>query len=342
MPTGSDISHEMRQTIVHCLVVCNKSADETYLLTAQSGISLSYLNWLRTELRNAIFRDNYLAGPHPKLGRPRKLDCVQRAIIRDMVTEKPKILVRELRKNYVDFYYAPNNIQGAPSMRLVTKTLHREGFSRKKPEHTHGDCDELGKLDFVRRIRCYDTWDLVDIDEMSQAPDDFLCPYARGVIGKPLVTRQIVIWTRSFCVIAAVTPLGFLCWDIIEGTVSQVEFCHFLSTTLRPLLTDSSMIIIDNARTHHTPGSRVVLEQVTAGRYHFSPPYSPHLKPIETSFKLVKEYIHQHELEALMNPAAFIHAAFTVFSIGGDLGSSNKGNWNKYFRSREFYLQNMF
>jgi len=221
-------------------------------------------------------------------------------------------LVRELRQNYVDFYYAPNNIQAAPSIWLVTQTLHREVLSRKKPEHRHRDCDEVGGLDFVRRLRCYDTWDLVDVDEMSQAPDDFLCPYAWGEVGKPVVTRQIIIGTRTFSIIAAVTPLGFLCWDIIEGMVTQVEFCRFLSNTLGPVLPRSSMIMIDNAKTHHTPASRVVLEQVSGGRYHFSPPYSPHLKPIETSFKLVKEYIHQHELEALFNPVGFIHRAFSV------------------------------
>jgi hypothetical protein len=131
----------------------------------------------------------------------------------------------------------------------VTQTLHREGFSRKKTEHRHRDCDEVGGLDFVRRLRCYDTWDLIDVDEMSQAPDDFLCPYAWGEVGKPVVTRQIIIGTCTFSIIAAVTPLGFLCWGIIEGMVTQVEFCRFLSNTLGPVLPRSSMIMIDNAKT---------------------------------------------------------------------------------------------
>jgi len=200
----------------------------------------------------------------------------------------------------------------------------------------------VGSILCVRRLRCYDTWDLVDVDEMSQVPDDFLCPYAWGEVGKPVVSRQVIIGTRSFSIIAAVTPLGFLCWDIVEGIITQVEFCRFLSDTLGPVLPASSMVMIDNARTHHTHASRIVLEQVTRGRYHFSPPYSPHLKPIETSFKLVKEYIHQHELEALISPVAFIHQAFTRFSIGGDRGGSIKGNWSKYFKSRELFLLNMF
>ena len=59
------------------------------------------------------------------------------------------MLIRELRKNFVDFYYAPNNIHAAPSVWLVTQTLHREGLSRKKPAYRHRDCDEVGGLDFV-------------------------------------------------------------------------------------------------------------------------------------------------------------------------------------------------
>ena len=90
MPSGIEISHESRQLIVNCLIVCNKTCAETQLLTAHLSLSLSYLRWLKIELQKNLFRDNYLAGPHAKLGRPRLLDQEQRSIMKDMVAQKPK------------------------------------------------------------------------------------------------------------------------------------------------------------------------------------------------------------------------------------------------------------
>jgi transposase len=134
-----------------------------------------------------------------------------------------------------------------------------------------------------------------------------------------------------------VTPFGFLCWDIIEGTVDEDIFSAFLDNTLSPLLTASQIGIIDNASIHHTVRSRISLEQVFNGKYYFSPPYSPHLKPIEGCFALVKNYIRQNEHQALNNPLQYLHHAFTQFSIGHQFSNKILGHWKGYITANNYF-----
>lgn len=85
------------------------------------------------------------------------------------------------------------------------------------------------------------------------------------------------------------------------------------------------------------------LEEIFGGNYWFSAPYSPHLKPIEPCFALVKEWIRNHEDEATMDPiGTIISRAFTVFSIGGERADSIRGHWNGYFATNyAFFLKNV-
>ena len=80
---------------------------------------------------------------------------------------------------------------------------------------------------------------------------------------------------------------------------------------------------------------RVTLQRISHGNYCFSPPYSPHLKPIEKCFALVKSYIKEHEDEALLHPFAFIQHTFSLFAVDGARAGSVKGHWQGYFAARE-------
>ena len=96
--------------------------------------------------------------------------------------------------------------------------------------------------------------------------------------------------------------------------------------------------LLDNARTHYTVDARDALEEIFEGNYYFVPPYSPHLKPIERGFKLVKEYIKEHEDEALLNPVEFIHQTFNLYSIGGEKAASVFNFWSTYVAVHNNFL----
>ena len=48
--------------------------------------------------------------------------------------------------------------------------------------------------------------------------------------------------------IAAYSPFGFVCWQIYLSTVGSAEVIHFITQILAPYLTESSHLILDNAK----------------------------------------------------------------------------------------------
>jgi len=147
---------------------------------------------------------------------------------------------------------------------------------------------------------------------------------------------------QIFSVLAAVTPLGFLAWEIYEGTASQEEFIHFLRHRVQPLLNANNFCVLDNARTHHTHDSRVALETVFTGAYHFGARYSPHLMPIETCFAMIKEYIRDNETAATIRPAHFIDRAFRRFAVGGTKAYTIYNHFRGYFENHRQFVGDFY
>jgi hypothetical protein len=99
--------------------------------------------------------------------------------------------------------------------------------------------------------------------------------------------------------------------------------------------------IIDNAAIHKTIEARIRLEDVFNGNYRFCAPYSPHLKPIEKAFKLVKEeisYLEINNFEACNHPVRLINNAFLLYHIDGPKAGSIRGCFNDYFALHENFL----
>ena len=173
---------------------------------------------------------------------------------------------------------------------------------------------------------------------MKQTPADFLCKMGWSPQGQECLKQQIVIGTRAFCVIAAVTPNGFIAWQIFECNVTALEFGNFLTNCLGPVLMVDSILLLDNAASHHTDTVRTILHEISDGKYCYSPPYSPHFKPIEKCFALVNNHIRANETTALLNPVPFINATFGLFAVGGPRAGSILGHWAPYIRARNIFL----
>ena len=113
--------------------------------------------------------------------------------------------------------------------------------------------------------------------------------------------------------------------------IDGILFTSFIENTLRSYILEQTVGILDNARTHHTLNARDMLENIFNGNYYYSPPYSPNLKPIEKGFKQVKEWIRDHENEALRNPVEYINRAFHLFSIQGERSATVFNFWRDYY-----------
>ena len=161
-------------------------------------------------------------------------------------------------------------------------------------------------------------------------------------LGEPYVRTQFIVRGKHFTVIAAANPLGFIFYRIFDGPVNDDSFIEFLNLLSINIVPDQ-FGIIDNASIHRTNQARIKLEEVFNGRYLFCSPYSPHLKPIEKCFKLVKAYITYLELKTIEDyrtPVDLINNAFNCFKIGGIHSGGIMGCWQDYFTLHSNYLNN--
>ena len=167
--------------------------------------------------------------------------------------------------------------------------------------------------------------DIIDIDETLLCAKEFESRYAWSYVGGPAYGVQLVIDGNAYSTIAAYTPMGFIAWSIYEGSVTALEFNHFLNVHLQNKVADNGVVLVDNARIHKTTASKTKLEEVTGGRYAFVPAYSPDFKPIELGFANIKQFLRKHEYEAVVSPVLWIDKAFQHYSQYGDGSGAGKG-----------------
>lgn len=337
MVVGTPISNEARGHIFDMHVRRGIPSDEIFdFLFRGTLLNKKYLRHICQKLHSPTFAMQYLLGPHMAPGRPRLLSRQENVIV-GMLARKLKVFrTIRFREKYLTDYYGP--VRGAnigPSESTMLRVLHRHGFTRKVKETRHILCNPQEGVQFLQRISHLNPVHCIDVDETACSRDSFLEKYGWAPEGERCVYQQIVINNRSFSVIAAVTPIGFLCWEVFEGGVGHEQFVHFMENRLLPMVTGQQYCVIDNAATHKHHDSRIALANVFGGRYYFSARYSPHLKPIETCFSMIKNYVRQFELQAQIDPVRFLQSAFQLYSITGAKGIKCRGHFNGYFRNYE-------
>lgn len=87
---------------------------------------------------------------------------------------------------------------------------------------------------------------------------------------------------------------------------------HLLKDILLPQLNSSSVLVMDNMKSHH---AKAVKDQLDSSgvRYIYLPPYSPDLKPIEKLWSKMKAFLLKFKVRTLDTlPNAIQHAFQTV------------------------------
>lgn len=336
MPSGKSFAVDLKKMIYRLLVTLDMSAEQAYFFLnseENEAVSLSYLVVLKSKLSiDANFAMKFQQEPSKKPGRKRTLDDLEASKLlafAKLEKEKNKI-VRSMCQDFITMFYAD---QEAPHLSVSTflRTLHRGHLSRKIMTRRHFLCDDAEIEEFFDRIAHESVLSFVDIDETASSPDTFRKKYGWSPEGEECRKTQIVIGSRSFSTIAAISPYGVIAWEIFEGTISQEEFVHFLSYRLQSRLPPNSVGIIDNAKIHHTEDSRESLEKLFDGNFYYSPRYSPHVKPIERLFSLVKRALRENEDAAVADPISAINEAFELFEIGGPRCNAVYNLWRMYF-----------
>ena len=93
---------------------------------------------------------------------------------------------------------------------------------------------------------------------------------------------------------------------VFKGSCKAVDFNGWLAEQLCPRLTAKHVVILDNARLHKTPRTRVLIEGSGASLM-FLPPYSPDYNPIEHDFANIKRYREYHPETTLHDSIQMYH-----------------------------------
>jgi transposase len=287
--------------------------------------------------------EDFLRGPRSTgRGRPRMMTRLEVLFARDLAKERG---ARSLRTGtymqLIEEFYAPGAT--IPSLSTVSRTLRirtptgiRE--TRKRLQRIHRDRDYAKINQFLQRVAPFDHRRFVDIDEVSQSRADFLQRHGYAPEGEEAIHIQIKIGTRTFSTIAAMGYSGFIAWKIFEDNLNHTHVADFVRNDLAPYIMPGQRGLVDNAGSHHHHDVYAALNLAFAGVWFFASPYSPHLKPIERGFALIKAFIKFHEDEALEDPVEWINRAFNEYSVGGPKGDSCRGFWNVYERLHESFL----
>nr|GAT43019.1 predicted protein [Mycena chlorophos] len=114
--------------------------------------------------------------------------------------------------------------------------------------------------------------------------------------------KDFFIRGTKYSVLPAISLDGILHLDIITRSWTAVEFENYIETLLdnmKPYPQPNSVLVMDNASTHHFEGLREIVE----GRgMHliYLPAYSPDFNPIEEGFSAMKAWLRQNRDYALL------------------------------------------
>jgi hypothetical protein len=357
MSPGIPLSNAMRNLIYYWFHVLKRSPEEIYEsliytptpASIEPIISLGHLKNICSKFRCSSDDDlhEYLMGPKCRSGgRRRRLNSLERVYLLDKARRWKCFRIFQLSAQFAEEYYS--NIDDAPSVSTVYRTLRRAKLSRKVMEHRHIRLDHVTRLEYFDRIAAYDPMHLIDIDETAGSAKEFQEKYGWSDVGEACVYTQFVIAGKHYNVIAAYTPFGFLCHEVYEGSVTSDDYSDFIKNKLKPRLTNEHFAIVDNCSIHKTDKAMAAMEEAftgnqpfqmvyvhhhyslssyNVGQFDFCAAYSADLKPCERGFSNVKRAIRANSRFAEANPIEAINQAFALYSVGGPRGHTGKRHY---------------
>ena len=97
---------------------------------------------------------------------------------------------------------------------------------------------------------------------------------------------------KNFSVLGAMSLSGMVCTLQKEGSIKRVDLEEFLTRELLPKLERGSVLVLDNARSHHGGGLARIVEEAGCSLLYL-PPYSPDFNPIELGWAWIKRLVRK-------------------------------------------------
>ena len=105
--------------------------------------------------------------------------------------------------------------------------------------------------------------------------------------------------SKRWSVLPAYTVDGYIAWTTHHGSINEALFNEFVRNKVLPQCTPAalggprSVIVLDNAKIHHSAELRTMCEQAGVTLVYL-PPYSPDYNPIETLFAVLKQWLRKY------------------------------------------------
>jgi len=189
-------------------------------------LSLSHLINIISKMNlNKSWKDGYLAGPNKQTGRKRILTDFQQRYLLTMVKNKPNICLNDLRYQFIAQFF-PNNQENHRfvSLSTISRTIRRADYTKKVLERRHINQNPVLRMEYMDNMKYIDPLRIIDVDETLSTEKELRRRYGYAPRGERAVMTQIHIDNKHYSVIAAYSPNGFICWDIVEGSFTAECF----------------------------------------------------------------------------------------------------------------------
>ncbi|KAJ8461838.1 hypothetical protein ONZ45_g18152 [Pleurotus djamor] len=224
------------------------------------------------------------------VGRPRELDGYVSAYIEGLVDRQPDIFLSEIR------HALSTALNVDVSRQSISRSLYRRGWTRKAVTRIGRERNEEIRAQYHAQIAAeYPPETHVYLDESHCNRHTTNRKQAWAPIGTRARRHDFFVRGTRYSVLPAISLDGVLHLDIISRSWTAEEFRKYIDCLLNvmnPFPQRNSVLIMDNASTHHFDGIREMVE--ARMRLLYLPAYSPDLNPIEEGFSAMKSWLRRH------------------------------------------------
>ena len=192
--------------------------------------------------------------------------------------------------------------------------------------------DPEERRDWKLKLLQWEPHQLVFLDESAAHERTGDRKFAWSPIGAPAGVFRLFKRSKRWSILPAFTTEGYCAWQVHHGSITHEVFNDFVRYQVLPQCTPlaeggpNSVIILDNARIHHSEELEEMCREAGVG-LEYLPAYCPDFNPIETSFSVLKAWLKKNgHLCEYYGPESedferFLKDALSVQAFGADAGA---------------------